>query len=269
MSGSQKTTEEIAIAAKQNAALYLTEIPSELDPARRLLQQYAGIAPENIDAHICEIRDKAWAVFPYGGIGSFKFLDMTSTVEDPMFQTVAKRLKAPGSSEVLLDMGCCLGHAVRQLIVEGVPSERLYGLDLQPRFLDFGYDLFCDRGKTKATYLSGDMLKDPDSKFEGLNGIIDIIYASAFFHLFERQDQIRTAKRMIGFLNPNNPDVIIFGQNGGPKVSGWEKYVLDERSWTEMWNEVGKETGTSWRTEMNLESGNDWTRAKFVVYRSS
>lgn len=44
-----------AVAAKQNASLYLTEIPLSLAPARRLLEQYSGIAPEDVDAHIIKI----------------------------------------------------------------------------------------------------------------------------------------------------------------------------------------------------------------------
>jgi hypothetical protein len=55
MNASEKTAEQIASAAKANAATYLTEIPPEIDPARRLLEQYSGIAPEDIDAHIYKI----------------------------------------------------------------------------------------------------------------------------------------------------------------------------------------------------------------------
>lgn len=55
MSASEKKPEEIAAAAQQNAALYLTEIPPEADAARRLLEQYSGIAPADVDAHIRDI----------------------------------------------------------------------------------------------------------------------------------------------------------------------------------------------------------------------
>ena len=55
MSVSEKTPEEIAAAAKQNAALYLTEIPPSVDAARRLLEHYSGVAPVDVDAHIRDI----------------------------------------------------------------------------------------------------------------------------------------------------------------------------------------------------------------------
>jgi hypothetical protein len=51
----EKTAEQIATAAKKNTVSYLTKIPPEIDPARRLLEQYSGIAPEDVDAHIYEI----------------------------------------------------------------------------------------------------------------------------------------------------------------------------------------------------------------------
>ncbi|KAI1125128.1 hypothetical protein F5Y10DRAFT_13554 [Nemania abortiva] len=267
MSGSKKTAEQIATAAKQNAAFYLDEIPPELEPARRLLEKYSGIAPEDVDAHIRGIRDEAWAVFPYGGIGSFKFIDMNPTLQDPLFQTVVRRLKAPGSTEAFLDVGCCLGHVIRQLSAEGIPSERLYGADLQARFLDFGYDLFRDRDSTRATFVAGDMLQENDPGLEELRGKFDIIYASAFFHLFEREDQLKAAKRTVGFLKPHSQNALIFGCNGGPKIPGWEKYVLDEESWGRMWDEVGEATGTSWKTEMNVESNDDCIKVRFAVYR--
>ncbi|KAI0533009.1 hypothetical protein GGR58DRAFT_488267 [Xylaria digitata] len=266
MTDSSKTADQIAAAAKQNAAFYLTEIPPEIEPVRRLIE-YSGIAPDDVDAHIREIRDKAWAVFPYGAIGSFRFLDMNLTLQDPLFHAVTRRLKSPESTEGFLDVGCCLGHVVRQLISEGVPSERLYGTDLQARFLDLGYDLFRDRETTKPTFVSGDMLREEDPGLEILVGKVDIIYASAFFHLFEREDQIKAAKRMVGFLKPDNQNAMIFGHNGGPKIQGWEKYVLNEKSWGIMWDEVGKATGTSWRTEMNVESDDEWIEVRFAVYR--
>jgi len=46
MSHSQKTSEEITAAAKVDASTYLPTIPPEIDPARRILKQYSGIAPK-------------------------------------------------------------------------------------------------------------------------------------------------------------------------------------------------------------------------------
>lgn len=215
-------------------------------------------------------REKAWSIFPYGCIGSFGFLNLQPTLESSLFQTIAARFRAPDSTETFLDIGCAFGQVIRQLIYDGVPSERLYGTDLQAGFLDLGYDLFRDRdpGKSKATYIAGDMLKEEETELDKLNGKIDVIYAQYFFHLFERDDQVKAAKRMVRFLRPGNRDVLIFGRNGGLKIEGWEKYVLGAETWQKMWNEVGEATGTSWRTELDLESGDDWIKVRFAVRRA-
>lgn len=158
---------------------------------------------------------------------------------------------------------------VRQLITEGVSSERLYGTDVQPVFLDLGYELFRDRdwGKSRATFVAGDMLQEGDARLEELTGRVDIIHASAFFHLFEREGQIKVAKRMVRFLRPDNPRAMIFGRNEGPKIEGWKKYVLDAERWRRMWDEVGEATGTCWRTEMDVQSNEKWNNVRFGVYR--
>lgn len=164
-------------------------------------------------------------------------------------------------------MGCCLAPVVRQLASEGVPGDRLYGTDLHAGFLELGYELFGDRDRSLATYVAGDMLDENDARLDVLMGKIDIVYASAFFHLFEREGQLRAAKRMVGFLRPDNPDAMIFGQNQGPKILGWEKYVLGRGAWAELWEEVGQGTGTRWRTEMEVEGTADWNNVRFGVYR--
>lgn len=47
--------EKIAALAKKNEIWYLAKIPTEIDPARHLLEKYSGVAPEVIDAHIYQI----------------------------------------------------------------------------------------------------------------------------------------------------------------------------------------------------------------------
>jgi hypothetical protein len=72
---------------------------------------------------------------------------------------------------------------------------------------------------------------------------------------------------MVGFLRLKNSRAMIFGRNGGPKIVGWEKYVLDAESWRSMWDEVGEATGTCWRTEMDVESNDKYIKVIFGVYR--
>lgn len=156
---------------------------------------------------------------------------------------------------------------IRYLITAGVPSERLYGTDIQPAFLNLGKKLFCDGDKSKATFVPGDMLNGNDGRLDELNGKVDIIYASAFFHLFEKHDQVKAAKRMIRFLKPDNTRAMIFGRNEGKKTEGSGKYVLDSEGWKSVWDDVGEATGTKWRTELVDEGTETWHLVRFVAHR--
>ncbi|KAK8093449.1 methyltransferase domain-containing protein [Apiospora hydei] len=258
--------------ATQDARSHAVELPSDTEPTLRLLEQYSGIDPKDVPGLVRQVvmveqQAQALTVFPYGCIKSFWFLNLVPTLDDPRYQAVAERLRTPRSTETFLDVGCCLGPVVRLLASQGVPDDRLHGTDLHAGFLDLGHELFGDRGRSRATYVAGDILDESDARLDVLRGKIDIIYALAFFHLFEREGQLEAAKRMVGFLRPENPRVMIFGQNQGPKIEGWEKYVLDPGRWTSLWEEVGRATGTRWRTEMEVESTDKWNNVRFGVYR--
>ena len=208
-------------------------------------------------------------MFPYGAIASFYFANLNPVAQNPQYPEVVARLKAPGSTETFLDVGCMFGIMIRQLSFEGVSSERLYGTDLQSGFLDAGYGLFQDREKTKAKFLTGDILKEDDKRLAELVGKIDIIHAMAFFHLWEEEDQFKAAIRVASFLRPDNPEVMIFGRHEGPKGEGWEKYVLGPDAWQHLWDRVGEATGTRWTTTMDVRSTETWNNLTFTVQRKA
>ncbi|KAI2470186.1 hypothetical protein F4781DRAFT_185854 [Annulohypoxylon bovei var. microspora] len=243
--------------------VYVEEIPSDIEPIRSFLEKYSGIRPRDIDQHILEIRDRLWEIYPYVCVGHFRFLSLKFTL-DLRYQIVLNRLLAPKSAASFLDVGCCVGQVLRQLAFDGVDSSRLFGTDLEPRFLEAGYDLFKDRDKFKATFVAGDVLSlgsessDGGRSLEILDGKMSIIHATSFFHLFTWEKQIRAAQRMVQFLNPNDPDVMIFGRQVGTTTPGdregdkrTKQFLHNATSWQELWDEVGKLTGTSWRTEVD------------------
>ncbi len=51
----------------------------------------------------------------------------------------------------MIDFGCCLGQDVRQLIYDGVSIDQIRGYELDPFFIEQGYQLFQDEQIMKKT----------------------------------------------------------------------------------------------------------------------
>ncbi|RYO76716.1 hypothetical protein DL766_004164 [Monosporascus sp. MC13-8B] len=194
-----ETPEPAAVAdARSRGKVYITDLPADIEPARRLLQRYSGIPARDVDEHILDIsqRDKLWAIHPSVCVGHCRFLSMRFT-SDPRYKDALSRLLVADSDIAFLDVGCCVGQVLRQLAFEGVDSSRLYGIDSEPRFLSAGYELFRDRDTLKATLVTGDLLASGekgggDDASRLLNGKMTIIHAMSFFHLFSWQAQTKT-----------------------------------------------------------------------------
>lgn len=168
-----------------------------------------------------------------------------------------------------MDLGCCFAQDLRQLVLDGVASDRLYGIDVDRKFLDLGYDLFLDRGTLNSHFLAVDALEPSSSPssssaaqddLAGVNGKIDIVWAASFFHLFPRPRQLTAAKTVVALLKPKPGSLVLGRQLGSVRPGEYDvmkdgrwQFRHDVRSWTEFWDEVGRETGTSWRVEASLD----------------
>ncbi|KAK9413289.1 hypothetical protein SUNI508_02488 [Seiridium unicorne] len=244
------------------AQIYM-DLPSDIGPIRRLLEQYSGVPPDEVDSHILAIREKLWQIKPYGCIGKFRFLQLDFT-SDFRYQHALALLTRRFSRDTFLDMGCCIGQVLRQLVFDGVCSSRLFGADLEPRFMEMGYELFRDKKKLKSMFVAGDVLWDSgndttaDDPLKLLDGKMTIIHASSFFHLFGWDDQVRAAKRIVRLFKPKEQNAFIFGRQVGCKEPGtqtgprgYTRFLHNAETWQRMWNEVGEQTGTKWRTEID------------------
>lgn len=253
-------------------------------------------------------------------VGHFRFLSL-QFASDPTYKDAVKRLRLATNSSsdaaaaAFLDVGCCVGQVLRQLALDGVDSRRLYGVDVEPGFVQAGYELFRDRQRFRATFVVGDLLNsDHDGGGEDtgrggdanshryssrsgsigsssrslktLDGKMSIIHAMSFFHLFGWEAQVKAAARMVRFLRPDDPDVVIFGRHvgtsqpadreGGRGVSG-SRYLHNAETWQQLWDEVGERTGTRWRTEVEFLDNADINmggpdgpvrRMRFAVFRA-
>ena len=185
----------------------------------------------------------------------------------PFYKRLLERLR---SGATFLDAGCCFGQEIRYLVRDGVDSAQLYGFDLEPEFLELGYELFRDRGKLQAKFLSGDVLASPaepgGQQLAKLQGQIDIIFASSFLHVWDWDDMIRAAKCLVS-LTRSQPGSMIVGKQLGsvqarqykmPTSSGFN-FRHNAESMRLFWQQVGKETGTRWNVEADIYQGHELT----------
>jgi hypothetical protein len=176
------------------------------------------------------------------------------------YPEIVKRLKS--GNDKYLDLGCCFGQDIRRLVADGVSDKVLIGSDLHQGFLDLGYDLFKDRETLHTEFIAADVF-DAESKLTQLEGSIDIIHASSFFHLFGYEGQKKIARRVVQLLKPKKDSLLVGRQVGNVKSHEIESaasgsgnmFLQNVDSWKQMWKEIGEETGTQWEVEATLE---DW-----------
>jgi phospholipid N-methyltransferase len=189
----------------------------------------------------------------------FRFLDLSIKKTD-VYPEVLARLKA---GEKLLDLGCCFGQEIRQLVHDGAPSENMYGSDLRKDFMDIGYDLFLDTNTLKSNFIASDVFDDDSELVKQLSGTINMIYTGSFFHLFGYEEQVKVAKRSLQLLK-RQKDGLIIGRQVGNVESGVftqagynaevERFRHNEESWKKMWTEVSEATGIMVDVQVTLDS---------------
>ncbi|KAL3956270.1 hypothetical protein ACCO45_009116 [Purpureocillium lilacinum] len=231
---------------------YISDVPDDLGPIRDLLRTYSNIANEGIDDHLLRV--------------------------------VVFRLNVPGSRDVFLDLGCCVGQVLRQLRADGVRGSQLIGTDVSARFIDIGYKLFRDTDSLGASFIVGDMLDPDDGRLDDLRGRVTIIYAGSFFHLFNWTQQLYIGKRLVGFLKPGTRNALIYGRHVGttkPEAMSMgpnSPYLHDRNSFQRLWDEVGMLTRTKWKVVLEASGegprvlpsfGKNAQPVNFIVYQIS
>lgn len=182
----------------------------------------------------------------------------------PLYDTIVERLKATDTDETTyLDVGCCFGQDLRQLVHDGVPSDRLIGLDIAGVLMELGYDFFHDRETLESKFVVADVFKGPEqgSVWTQLQERgVDVMHCSAFFHLFTLEEQVAAAKHLAGLVKRGG--IIVGRQIGSVKPGNVPaikeqsfSYRHDVNTFEAMWREVGEATQTRWKVEGTMDSG--------------
>jgi hypothetical protein len=138
--------------------------------------------------------------------------------------------------------------------------------------MDLGYDLFKDRQHLKATLVQADLLKpllEPvNTNLAKLKGTMDIIFLGSFLHLFHWDIGVTAVKHLVE-MGKSKPSTMLLGQQIGSDVAGErimpepfpKAYRHSTVSIKQFFEQVGRETGTSWIVEAEA-SVNDAIIAK-------
>ena len=177
----------------------------------------------------------------------------------PQYKDILQRIK---DGAYFLDLGCCFGQEMRQLMLDGAPSENLCGADLQPEFFGLGYELFQDKGFCKSKFIATDIFQ-PVSEFTALYGTVEVVYTASFFHLFDRPEQLLIAKQMASLLSKKS-DSMILGRHIGDTNPGaydhktnlmsGKMFRHNEQTWEDLWLEAGRATETNWDVSVHLST---------------
>ncbi|TVY83564.1 Methyltransferase ausD [Lachnellula suecica] len=243
---------------RKDVIWYFHTIDHRLTPnTRRLLETYSNIPPAEILPHVNSIREKAWAMRSHMCTGQGLFLDPTIS-RHQKYQTILQQLQTGAS---LVDVGTFIGQDLRRLVVDGAPSGDLYGVDIANHW-DVGFDMFRDRDKFDAHYIEADIL-NPNSYLEALEGKMDIIWVTYLLHQWTWEGQVLAARRLVAL---SRPGTIVVGFQVGFEVARHQAaselmkgacFGHDPISLTQMWEQVGEETGSKWKTEARFRSLED------------
>jgi hypothetical protein len=153
---------------------------------------YASIPASALRQHLITTRERAWNKFNYPCLGRWGFLDF-SIQQSPIYKEIIEKCK--NESATVIDFGCCLGQDVRQLVYDGVPIDQIRGYELDPFFIEQGYELFRDGDlmKEKKIFRSGDIF---DDQFLETVEPADYLYAGSFIHLFDAETQKDVCRRL-------------------------------------------------------------------------
>ena len=82
----------------------------------------------------------------------------------------------------LLDYGCGTGDAIRQLIRDGYPAERITGFDVNDASIRLGYDLYFDRHDMENRILVAASFPDISEQF-------DMVYSGSVVHVIRDEQE--------------------------------------------------------------------------------
>ncbi|CDO69705.1 hypothetical protein BN946_scf184851.g93 [Trametes cinnabarina] len=267
MSDEMQTTKDGRVIQPLDPSFYSID-----DEALEFMKKLTGIEdPEELKQHIMSVQREAYTIYPYNCIRRFNFLKLKLGRLPAYEQLLTLGKERKGA--IFLDIGCCFGNDIRKAVYDGYPIENVVASDLhpalmqsiRPEFWELGHKLFKSTPETfPVPFISGDAF-DPAhlepippfysppatprpelstiTSLNPLRGHVSAIHASAFFHLFDEEQQLQLARALGGLLSPE-PGSMILGAHGGAPEKGFrpnsmrtrEMFCHSPASWKELWD---------------------------------
>jgi len=157
-----------------------------------------------------------------------------------------------------MDVGCFIGHDLRRLVYDGAPSKNLYGVDIVNHW-NLGYELFRDQDHFDGHFIKADILSASNPALAALKGQVDIVSVTQVLHHWDWNGQVKAAKALATFTNPGS--MIVGNQIGNLKAQevtlesiGAPMWRHNPESFEELWNQIGAETETKWKTQARMRT---------------
>jgi len=256
MEGSGSSTSNIVIKLVGSAAIitglyyWLKEadkawdIPPELvEKTVKLIRDYKNnqLIPEDlIKKRIREIRIAAINVHAYKCITDWYFL-LIRIKYNPHFAEIIK----DAENKLYLDLGCCFGMEMRQLIVDGVKPQNIVGVDIEPKFIEGGFAIFEDKDKLDDRFIIASFLDNSfvDLILKKFGGPVDVIYAGSVIQLLTEKEIVKLVSNVFALLKDGGT---FLGQTAGASHAGifstplhGSRFLHSADSLTTLFNETG------------------------------
>jgi hypothetical protein len=148
---------------------------------------------------------------------------------------------------------------MRKMALEGAPTGNMYGLEMHGGFIDLAYDFFGDRNTLKTHFIAGDLFDKSNPEIKAIEGSIDIAHLGMFLHLWDLEGQTRACERIVELMRPQTGSLIVGHSAGRVEAAEWfnpvgpSMFKQNVESFTEMWEEVGRRTGSRWVVSASLQ----------------
>jgi hypothetical protein len=140
-----------------------------------------------------------------------------------------------------------------RLVYDGAPSKNLYGVDIA-NYWNVGFDMFQDKNSFDAKFIEADILSD-NTAFASLKSRVDFVSVFQLLHQWNWNGQLEAAKTLANFTKPGS--MIVGNQIGNQdareytiKPATTQVYRQNAESMEKLWNQVGEQTGTKWKTQV-------------------